>query len=92
MDGIINSMDMSLSELWGIVKDREAWHAVFHGVLKSWIWLSDCTTSLFDGNKVVIELLLLPILCRHLHPTKMLTGHFCMVGSLFHAFLLPLAP
>ena len=36
LDGIINSMDMGLSRLQGIVKDREAWHAVVHGVAKSW--------------------------------------------------------
>ena len=35
LDGIIDLMVMSLSELWEIVKDREAWHAIFHGVAKS---------------------------------------------------------
>ena len=39
LDSTTNSMHMNLSELWEIVKDREAWHAVFHGVAKSLTWL-----------------------------------------------------
>ena len=47
LDGITDSMDMNLSKLWGLVKDREAWRAEFHGVAKSWTQLIDQTIAIY---------------------------------------------
>ena len=48
LDGTTDSMDMSLSKLRGMVKDREAWHASVHGIAKSRTWLSYWTTTIID--------------------------------------------
>ena len=45
LDGINDSIDMNLNKLWGIVKDREAWHATIHRVAKSQIWFRAWTTT-----------------------------------------------
>ena len=54
LDGIINTFDMSLSQLQEIVKDTEAWHAAVHGVAKSQTWLRNWTTIIWK-NKIFAQ-------------------------------------
>ena len=54
LDGIIDSVDMSLLKLQEIAKDREAWHIAIHEVAKNWTQFSDITTTIYILHRQVV--------------------------------------
>ena len=53
LDSITNAMDMNLGKLLEMVKDREAWHAIIHGVTESWTWLGHQTTLMWRDYRLI---------------------------------------
>ena len=73
LDGIINTIDMSLSQLQESVKDREAWHAAVHVVAKSQTWLSNWTMTIWKNKIYAQEMIDSEINIQFKHTSKIFT-------------------
>ena len=86
LDGITDAMDMGLGGLWDLVMDREAWHAVVHGVVKSQTRLSDWTELDYTVHGIlqarIPEQVALPF-SRGSFQSKNRTGVSCIAGGFF---------
>ena len=76
LDGIIKSMDMSLSKLWETVKDREAWHAAVHEVTKNQTWLSHWTSTK-DSRRMDLHFYLTSTIIKFFFFFPLYLMHFC---------------
>ena len=89
LDSITDSMDVRLSELWEMVMDREAWHAVIHRVAKSRTWLSDWTETR-DSKQLTY------FICKSTYPEPYLQsppfGAFTLWAILYISVLITLGP